>query len=263
MHRHRCSFSIFQCTRLFRACALMMATATPANASLLTGLVVVATDTLGGAPGSGGGIWSTSTQNWWKLWVNEGPIGGSFLNGPDASGAGLNIPMTEGIHTFTIQGAGSYIGADYFALNMFFNGQTAATQISAYAPLQQTTVRQPFFVNHSQQTSGMDLDFLPAAGTLTFVETLTTVTLTDFGWSRPEVFGQDRIGPLTTFRDGEIEFVGQLTVQVTVVPEPASLSIWAVCLVTCVVAAQSNRRRGFPRIAGKQTCPRGKALQQT
>lgn len=216
-----------------------------ANGAVLTGGVVVASNSSGGDPGFGGGIWSTSTQNWWKLWVSDGPPGGAFVNGPNDASAGIAIPMTVGTHTFTIQGAGAYIGVDFFALNLFFDGQTSATQISAFAPLQQDGNVQPFFVNNSGQTSGMDLDSLPAAGSLVYTDGGTTITLTDFRWARPEVFGQDRIAPIATTADGAIEFLGQisLTVETAAVPEPHGLTLIGTGIIGLVAYGYRRKRQ--------------------
>lgn len=223
-----------------------------ATATSLTGLVVVASDSTGNDPGSGGGIWSTSNENWWKLWINKGGPDGDFINGPDDAHAGINILMENGSHTFTIRAAGQYNGFDTFAFNMFFNGQTAATQISAYAPLHQGGGIPAFHVNTSPQTSGMDLDFMPAAGTLLYSDGSTTVTLTDFSWSRPEVFAEDRISPLSTSPDGQSEFVGHFSILVTgVVPEPGSLGLLSAGFL--VLLAVRLRRRIASRFGNVST----------
>ncbi len=215
-----------------------------------TGLVVVASNSTGNDPGFGGGIWTTSTQNWWKLWVSEGSPGGPFINGPDAAHAGISIPLTNGVHTFTLQSAGDYpSGVDTFAFNMFFNGQTAAPHISAYAPLQQGTSVPSFHVNNSPNTSGIEGESIPAAGTLTFAYGGATVTLTDFGWARPEVFLQDRISPLSTVPDGKYEFVGRFTIEVSgvspssPVPEPSTLAMFLGLGGMGLIGAWRRRRR--------------------
>jgi hypothetical protein len=183
-------------------------------ATTLTGLVVVASDANGNDPGFGGGIWTTSTQNWYRLWVNDGDLGGSFVNGPDGEHANISIPMTNGIHRFSIQGAGAYDGVNHFAFNLFFNGQATSTQISAHAPLQQGAAVPAFIVNSSPLTSGVDFERMPAAGTPTFVDGSTTVMLTEFRWARPDVHGQDRVGTVSTSPDGALDFVGQFTLSV-------------------------------------------------
>ena len=58
---------------------------------------------------------------------------------------------------------------------------------------------------------------------MSFVDGPNTVTLTQYSWSFPSVFFQDRVTPFATGSDLTIDWVGRLALQVAVVPEPATL----------------------------------------
>lgn len=60
----------------------------------------------------------------------------------------------------------------------------------------------------------------PGPGTLTFQGGDTTVTLTNFAFYDPRVFNIDRIANFDATPDGNREFVGRFTLEVTSTPVP-------------------------------------------
>jgi hypothetical protein len=74
----------------------------------------------------------------------------------------------------------------------------------------------------------LDSSITPGAGTLFFNDGAYNVTLTDYRWSVPGVENLDRVGAFDAAPDGANDFIGSMTLVVTAVPEPTSLSLLAV-----------------------------------
>jgi hypothetical protein len=146
--------------------------------------------------------WDTvTTGRVWNLWFCEGtPLGTPnglvtpFINGPSNNEAAINLSLLPGTNHYTFfAAANDTVLADH-AINLFFNGRILPS-ISARAATWRT-----------------------AAGALSFSDEHWTVTLTDYFWAHPTVFGVDRItGGFagSTVPDGVSDFVGRLSLAVT------------------------------------------------
>jgi hypothetical protein len=182
------------------------------------------------------------------LWVALGGINGPLLNGPNDASAGVNIALVDGDQTFTLLGdTGRPI--DFHGLNLFFNGNNANPNISAFVAtaLSPPPPNSPFFAD-SSQTYGSDIFLVPGAGTLSFVDGPKLITLKRFFWADPSVFQSDRVGFVDVNPDGRLESIGQITINVRdnpAVPEPSSLLVFAGLGAAMSVGIGYRRRSGL------------------
>jgi hypothetical protein len=191
--------------------------------SVLTTAILFSTDTTGSE--SGGQIWDTYPGGFYNLWFAPGSPGGSpngltspFINGPADAQASINIPLQPGPNIFTIFGApGGSTG--FQGMNLAFNGHTSP-DISVKAATRTDSTIPAFSANNAPSTMSVDNSGtrVPGAGTLTFNDGGTPITLIDFFWATPTVFGVDRvsrppndIGGGTAVPDGIPDFVGSFT----------------------------------------------------
>ncbi len=208
----------------------LTASAGPASADIaLTGLIEFSMDATGAS--SGGSIWnSRGGDAFFNLYVTgaDSGIGGGFVNSGNAAGAGINLTLSPGTSQFFIFGEpGADIG--HFALNLFFNGNNSAPGISAFAATN-TSATPPspsFAADGSLSTLALDGSSAAGAGTLDYTSGGTTVTLTAYQWSAPGIENLDRVSAFNDVPSGANDFVGSFTLQVSTVPEPASVAMLA------------------------------------
>jgi uncharacterized protein (TIGR03437 family) len=194
----------------------------------LTGLHLFTSDSAGNATGGG---WYTYVPNDGKyvLGVAQGGLDAPFINGPNRDDASISILLSPGTYTFSIFNTGGS-APPYFGLNLFFDGNGNTPGISVFAATNYSTVLPfpPFFADGGSTFDLAGHAFVPGAGTLTFVNGVTTVTLTSFHWSAPTVYNRDRVSNFVMVPDGASDFVGQFTLQVigpgNPVPSLTSLS---------------------------------------
>src|SRR2546430_7233115 len=177
--------------------ALLLVAAEVGNATTLSGVIEFSTDATGAADNSQ--LWNTLGGDvFFNLYVKSGDVrtgGGAFLNSGNAGSASISITLALGANTFTIFGE-QITDPLNFGLNFFFNGNNATPGISVKAP--EDTVGPPtpppaFLPNSSPSTLKLDGSPVAGAGTLIFVDGLTTVTLTDYSFSHQNVFKQDQV----------------------------------------------------------------------
>jgi len=231
-----------------------------AHATSLTGLVEFSADSSGSE--AQGEFWDTVGANTrYNLYVAPGSIadGNGFINHGNGAATAINIPLFAGSYTFTIVGA-DHPGYTPDALNLFFDGNGGSPGISVIAPIRVFGSPEPGF----SANSGAATPFLssttgtvPGAGTLSFTDGIETVTLSDYFWER-----SDSANLVTGFNDGPgspPDFTGQFTITVTnnatveggiggfSVPEPGSLALLAVSLLSLCASNRAYRRSSAAR----------------
>ena len=168
-------------------------------------------------------VWDTQPAKNYNVWIQSGPSGGPFLNGPTASAAQPNISLSSGNDAFRMLGDPG-INNGNFGISLFFNGSSTPS-ISAFGPML-TSPSQPhaFTADSAPYTptvSGANYgSVFPGAGALTFTSGDQVITLTDFYWATPSVYGLDLVGQNSIGPDGQLDYVGGISLNVSTVPEP-------------------------------------------
>ncbi|WP_293108446.1 PEP-CTERM sorting domain-containing protein [Moorena sp. SIOASIH] len=201
-----------------------LGTTSSAQATSLTGLIEFSTN--GSGSSTGGLVWDTGAQSFWDLFVTSDGEDGEFINDP--STRKIDFELTEGIHTFTIYGDGrsSFADRSHYGLNLFFNGETTNPGISVFGELARSADSDPgFSANSSGLTRRLDGNIVPNSGTLSFIDGLTTVTLTDYIYQAADVQQKDRVSERSIGPNRQWDMVGQFTLnlETTSVPEPVSV----------------------------------------
>ncbi|NEP52998.1 MAG: hypothetical protein F6K65_31045, partial [Moorea sp. SIO3C2] len=189
-----------------------LGTTSSAQAISLTGVIEFASN---GSGSTGLAVWDTGADRDWDLFVTNDGEDGEFIN--DSSTRNIDFELTEGIHTFTMYGEGrSFLNnISHYGLNLFFNGETTNPGISVFGELARSTDSDPnFFANSSGSTRGLDGSIVPGSETLSFIDGLTTVTLTDYIYQASDVQQKDRVSQFSIGSNGSWDMVGQFTLNV-------------------------------------------------
>ncbi|MGD0743824.1 MAG: hypothetical protein ABSA45_01580 [Verrucomicrobiota bacterium] len=223
--------------------ALVLPLGTVSGQTYLTDITIFSTDNAGNwVPPV---IFETRFNENFDVWIQSGAPGGPFLNGPTSATAQPNVSLPTGVSTFTLltdPGADSSL----IGINLFFNG-SATPSISAYGPMLALPGETHLFLaDGAPQTAaavptGYGQPF-PGAGTLSAVFGNELVTLTDFYYATPSVYNLDLVGGYSTGPDTIKDYVGGITLSVTLVPEP-QFSLWVFGLLTGMIALQRRGRR--------------------
>ncbi|MES1180248.1 MAG: LamG domain-containing protein [Verrucomicrobiota bacterium] len=174
------------------------------------------------ASGSSSGqpdVWDTRPGGNYNNWLQSLPSG-VFLNGPSDTNAQPDIILSPGTNVIRIY-TESGIDNGNFGINLFFNGSLTPS-ISAFGPMLTTASQAHSFAADSAfPTWGASPATSPpiqAAGTLTFVSGNQLITLTDFYWATPSVYGLDQGGTDSLGADGTLDYVGGITLVVSTNP---------------------------------------------
>lgn len=224
------------------AFALVLASGQRASADFVTGVTEFSTVSTGAFDGID--FWNTLSNSFpyeQSLWITTGGLNGSFINGPTNNMASINYQLPLGDTTFTVFG---YPGTalSYFGLNLFFNGDNSTPGISVYAPLWNGTSGPPPYSADGASTIQLErfAPFVPGAGTLHFAD----VTLKTYFFADPTVFNLQRVDAFDTNPPGPLtDFVGQFTLEVSGVPEPASLILLGIGSIFAACYARRLRNR--------------------
>jgi hypothetical protein len=225
----RRSFAIFTLT-------LAALIAPPASwAGILTGLHAFEADAGGNRVLPMAAYTYVPNDGAFVLWLAADTIDGPLLNGPLRDDAAIAVVLNPGVHTFfTFSAAGFSEGQLGFpgpvpsgvGMNLFFDGDDEIPGISVFAPTNTgASPPYPAFLANAGVTSNLSGDQSPlGSGSLTYTSGGVSITLTDFLYSSPLVFNQDRIANFQTIPEGDREYVGQFTLTVVAnVPEPATM----------------------------------------
>lgn len=211
----------------------------------LTGLLQQGTQANGQTAGSP--IWNTlgNELSFANIYLTQPNVGytASFLNSGNGAGTSISYGLTSGTYTFYFFVMGFWDNnPGQYGLNLFFDGNNNASPgIAAYSV---AGVNNPNVVQAGLDTLPLSVDInysapapgtyiytatpVPALGTLTYTANGLNVTLTDYGFGEPGVFGGsalDRIGNLDSQLDLALDSVGFFTLNVTPIPEPSSLAV--------------------------------------
>lgn len=208
------------------AASLLLASSQGSAQTVLTDVTLFHSGPDGNYLGDQG--WDTATAGGaFKVWLKEGGIGGSsFLNGGGGgvSPALLLVPGSYSIGLFAEPGG--YIG--YHGLNLFFDGG-GHPGISVIAPDHTTlAASSEFYANGAANTLGFaGFPGLSASASLSYTSGGVTVTVTDFYLGSPDLFSLNEVAGYSPSPGGSMDRVGLLTLDVTAVPEPGSLTLIA------------------------------------
>jgi hypothetical protein len=179
-------------------------------------------------------VWETRPNENFVAWIQQGESGGPFLTGPANANAQPNISLSSGANGFRLLATQALSHTDtIFGINLFFNNSLTPS-ISAYATMRTNTGSSSFVADHSTFTPATDWSpsnhAIPAAGTLSCVIGNQQITLTDFFWAAPSVYGLDSVGTYTTGADGQLDYVGGINLSVATVPEPGTCTLVVLAL---------------------------------
>ncbi len=234
----------------FLACAGMLATASAARAVELTDAAIFSSNPQGQA--YNGLIWNTEgnppdiTDRWNVYFSSSTDINNPvFLNDENNALTSLSIPLSPGQHSFGMYGDAAGNHLDSFTLSLYFDDHTAQPDISAVAPVNGT----PNAFVAASHPDGLGLlasdGFVPNANTLNYYTGGFLVTLTEFFWSTDTANHPDLVWPHNQRHNYGpspfgADFYGQITLDVTRVPEPGALAIFGFGLA-CLGFARRKR----------------------
>jgi hypothetical protein len=225
LNRANCVLVCAFCAAIFCANPLSAAQTT------LSGIDIFSADSSGNA--SGGDIWNARGNDGpVDVYVTDGsPLTGAFLNGPTDSSATISLALTTGTYTYGLVTTGGLTTHVYHGFSLFFNG-SLTPNISVFAADRTSPngAAPTFYPDASQYTydlTGGNPPMTPAANSASFQSGDLLITLTDFSWAGPSVYNLDRVSGVNSPKamvgqDGIPDWVGQFTLSVVQVPEPAS-----------------------------------------
>lgn len=185
--------------------------------------------------------WDTLGGNvYWNLFLTGGDLNGSFLNGPNDAQADIGFALTDGVHEFAFFANDGSV-SDYHGMNFFIDGSHINPAISVFAATDVSNAGpDPVFLANGGTTPLLNVQgqSVPGAGTLIYVDGLTTVSLTSWRWADSGLENMDRVGMDSVGADGSPDYTGSFTLTVVTVPEPSAIALSLIGFL-----AMSRRRR--------------------
>ena len=195
---------------------------------ILTGAQVLTSDASGAFQALHS--WNTVPGGADNLWIVDGSdMLGPFINGPTDLNASIAIELSPGTRTFSMFGEGGGESDGYWGIRLYFDGNNTQPGISLFAATDTTSL-------------GADPIFSPAEGTstLSFQNSEYAVTVTAFRWSLRWVEILDRVRYESAVPGGGLDYTGQLTFQITAIPEPTTFAL-AACAMLGLVGQRKRR----------------------
>ena len=229
----------------FISAAFVLACCSLPAQPVLTGIGVFGCTSSGAYDWSG--EWNTVPNDQWvDVFLATGStLNGPFINGPTDAGASISIPMLPGQYTYRMFG-GSADPDAYHAISLCFNGSSTPA-ISAFAPTQVSSISVPNFqANGNANAFDLNMNVQPGANSLSFQQGNTLITLTQYSWADPTTYNVDRVyAPFGDYgsigQDGVADWVGLVTLDVTLVPEPGSCTLFLLALSGFLFLARRSR----------------------
>jgi hypothetical protein len=174
-------------------------------------------------------------------------LGGSFLNSGNLTTVPTRIMIdlsTPGIYSFTgfaDTSGGDVSVFDHWGLNLFFGGDDVHPGISVFGqPNLIGPDNHPAFApNLNAVTATLDpptMGNTPGAGSLSFSDGSTIITLSDYRLSGASVFGVDRVSQFDLGANGVSDAIVEFTLSVTSVPVPEPSSLISAALGLAALA---------------------------
>jgi hypothetical protein len=183
-----------------------------------------------------------------NLYVTQ-PNGGykaPLLNSGNAAAASISVTLTPGTYEFYFLVMGFWDNnPGRYGLNLFFGGDNTTPGISAFSPVGTSTATPVEAGKSTLSLNGDAYNQVQATGSLTYTANGLNVTLTDYGYGMPGVFGGpaiDRVSNLSSAPDGYTDSVGRFTLGVTPVPEPSALTLLGIGLLALRRVMWSERK---------------------
>lgn len=201
----------------------------------------------GGSP-----IWNTlgnevSFANIYITRPNEGYTA-PFLNSGNGADASVQLTLGVGEYDFYYFMMGFWDNnLGEYGLNLFFDGDTSKPGIAAYTVAGTASANSATAGMITLALDGSATAMTPTPSDLTFTSGNLNVVLTSYGYGLPGDFGGpalDRVGNLNSLPDRYTDSVGFFSLSVFVVPEPTSLALLGLGLLSLFSA-----RSHLPRVA--------------
>lgn len=206
-----------------------------------------------------GWIWNTQvppgdTHDRWNLYYSSStnPDSPVFLNSGNGAATNIDFDLTAGTHTFLVYGetvTTNLHELQHFVLNLYFGNNQAAPDISGlYGSVCPS-------VCAASHWNGLDLDGdsglggnldAQEAGTLLFASDGYTVELSKFTWVVGEKANDmfiDHVDTHDTSPSDVPDFVGEIELRVTAVPEPATMGLIAFGITGILLTMLGSRHR--------------------
>ena len=203
------------------ALGLALGAQTAAAAVKLTAMQIISVEANGKIQGVGAHRFKTTQHGGQPaiFLVKGDKLDDPIINGPDTRNNGIELDLSAGTHTFTIyaEKANSYTWTNY-TVHLFFD-LAQQPQVSAMAPLNvNSTQFFPPFQAYAEWTEDLAGRAVRTKDSLGYKSGQTEVKLTGFHLSNPTLFNKDRVSPFEVRSNRNMDYVGQITLEVKAPP---------------------------------------------
>jgi uncharacterized protein (TIGR03437 family) len=187
----------------------------------LTAMQIISVETNGKIQGVGAHRFKTTNHGGQPaiFLVDGDNLDAPIVNGPDTAHNGIDLTLSAGTHTYTIyaEKANSYTWTNY-TVHLYFD-LAQSPQISAMAALNvNSTQFFPPFQAYSEFTEDLQGHAVKTLNTLIYKSGQTEVKLVGFNFSNPTLFNKDRVSPFEAKANKNMDYVGQITLEVKAPP---------------------------------------------
>lgn len=206
---------------------------------LLTGLLQHGTSPGQNGQTAGSPIWNTlgNEVSFANIYLTQ-PNGGytaPLLNTGNGSGTSISYSLSPGTYSFYFFVMGFWDNnPGEYGLNLFFGGDNTNPGIAAYSAAGLSGANAAMSGIGTLALSGSPTGVTPSPSNLIYTSGGLSVTLTDYGFGNPGIFGGtalDRVGNLNSNPDLALDSVGRFTLSVTSVPEPSMACMTSITIL--------------------------------